>query len=109
MVKWERREHGGRTNGTQNQGAHCFLYQNPLSGTRTLGYWFCCNKEHNPMGVKQNLAVKSCVAIKISLFFNIATKLSLSESWVNIIHQVSDRPWEASKPQDKMTFYLTVQ
>lgn len=61
------------------------------------------------MGVKQNLAVKSCVAIKISLFFNITTKLSLSESWVNIIHQVSDRPWEASKPQDKMTFYLTVQ
>lgn len=47
---------------------------------------------------KQDLA--DYVATKISLFLNIATQLSFSESWVSIILQVSGKPWEASKPQE---------
>lgn len=72
----------------------------------------CASQEHLakcvdftfPMRGKHDLA--DGVATKISLFLNIATQLSFSESWVDIILQVSGRPWEASKPTRKWYFIL---
>lgn len=55
---------------------------------------------------KQDLA--DSVAIKISLFLSIATKLSSSENWVNIILQVSGRTWETSKPTKNILSYCSV-
>lgn len=68
------------------------------------GISFVSIRNVNPVRGKQDLADSE--AIKISLFLNITTKLSLSESWVNIILQVSERSWEVSKPTRTWHFIL---